>query len=266
MGKMPSKGYCGEPVLTHQKPKTGDKVANVNPVESDEFNNTSMGLQWQWHANYDQKFGMPTPWGVFRLYCYKAGSPDNLSVPINKESVDGRIWNIPNLLLQKTPADNFTATAKIRMTAKEEQQYGGIIMMGLDYSALVVKRVGKEFQLQRITCKNADKGKAEMVETLATLKPTAEDKVEYQPAIHEDIYFRLSVEYLGGKNADGTFAHKAQVKFAYSLDGKKFKEAGEPFMMRQGKWIGAKIGLVAAQPCGTENRGYLDADWFRVTK
>ena len=266
MGKMPSKGYCGEPVLTHQKPKTGGKVANVNPVESDEFNKTSMGLQWQWHANYDQKFGMPTPWGMFRLYCYKAGSPDNLSVPINKESVDGRIWNIPNLLLQKTPADNFTATAMIRMTAKEEQQYGGIIMMGLDYSALVVKRVGKEFQLQRITCKNADKGKAEMVETLATLKPTAEDKVEYQPAIHEDIYFRLSVEYLGGKNADGTFAHKAQVKFTYSLDGKKFKEAGEPFMMRQGKWIGAKIGLVAAQPCGTENRGYLDADWFRVTK
>ena len=72
MGKMPSKGYCGEPVLTHQKPKTGGKVANVNPVESDEFNKTSMGLQWQWHANYDQKFGMPTPWGVFRLYCYKA--------------------------------------------------------------------------------------------------------------------------------------------------------------------------------------------------
>lgn len=43
------------------------------------------------------------------------------------------------------------------MTAKEDNQYGGLIMMGLDYSALVVKRVGKEFLLQRITCKKADK-------------------------------------------------------------------------------------------------------------
>jgi hypothetical protein len=38
---------------------------------------------------------------------------------------------------------------------------GGIIMMGLDYSALVVKRVGDKFQLQQITCKNADKDAAE---------------------------------------------------------------------------------------------------------
>lgn len=122
MGKVPSKGYCGEPVLTYKKPKTAAKVANENPIESDEFNEPRMGLQWQWHANYDQKFGMPTPWGVFRVYCYKAGSHDNLSVPYwaekkneqsgciivgksKKDSIKAvceRIWDVPNLLLQKT--------------------------------------------------------------------------------------------------------------------------------------------------------------------
>ena len=286
MGKVPSKGYCGEPVLTYKKPKTAAKVANENPIESDEFNEPRMGLQWQWHANYDQKFGMPTPWGVFRVYCYKAGSHDNLSVPYwaekkneqsgciivgksKKDSIKAvceRIWDVPNLLLQKTPADNFTATTKIRMTAKEDNQYGGLIMMGLDYSALVVKRVGKEFLLQRITCKKADKGKPETIETLATLKPTAEDKVDYQPAIHCDIYLRLSVSYVGGTNTDGTNKHEARVQFAYSRDGKKFLSAGESFTMRQGKWIGAKVGLVAVQPAGNENRGWVDADWFRITK
>ena len=265
MGKVPTKGYCGEPVLTYQKPKSSSNV-NINPVESDEFNSTTLGLQWQWHGNFDQKFGMPTPWGVYRVYCYKAGSTDNLSIPADNEKVDNRIWNIPSLLLQKTPADNFTATTKVRMTAKDQNQYGGLIMMGLNYSAVVVKRVGDEFQLLRITCQNADKGKPEKEELIATLKPTAVDKINYHPGIHEDIYFRLKVNYVGGQDADGANKHEARVQFSYSLDGKKFKPAGEEFTMRQGKWIGAKVGFVAAQPIGKEDRGWIDADWFRITK
>ena len=54
--------------------------------------------------------------------------------------------------------------------------------------------------------------------------------------------------------------------FYYSLDGKRFKQAGGEFTMREGKWIGAKIGFVAAEPAGKTNRGCLDADWFRITK
>lgn len=243
MGKVPSKGYCGEPIVTYKKPKAAAGVTNVNPAETDEFNTTQLGLQWQWHANFDQKFGMPTPWGVYRIYCHKQG--DN--------GGDGRIWSTPNLLLQKTPADCFTATTKLRMTAKDQNQYGGIIVMGLDYSALVVKRVGEEFQLQRISCRDAMKGSAEQVEVLATLKPTEADKIPYHPAIHEDIYLRMVVK-------------DSMVDFLYSKDGKKFHKAGSTFRMKEGRWIGAKVGFVAAQPAGNEDRGWIDADWFRVTR
>ena len=248
----PVMGKNGEPMVTLKKPKTAGKTANVNPVESDEFNTPRLGLQWQWHGNYDQKFGMPTPWGVYRVYCYKAGSADNLTGTPSEDG-DNRIWLVPNLLLQKTPADNFTATTKIRMTAKDQNQYGGIIMMGLDYSALVVKRVGNEFQLQRITCQKADTGAPEEVEVLATLKPTEADKIPYHPAIHEDIYLRMVVG-------------DSKVDFYYSSDGKKYKKAGNQFRMREGRWIGAKVGLVAVQPAGKEDRGWIDADWFRITK
>ncbi|MBR2316105.1 MAG: hypothetical protein IKA56_05615, partial [Clostridia bacterium] len=31
------------------------------------------------------------------------------------------------------------------------------------------------------------------------------------------------------------------------------------------KWIGAKVGLFSTAPYGKE-RGWVDADWFRVTK
>lgn len=88
---------------------------------------------------------------------------------------------------------------------------------------------------------------------IATLKPTAKDKIDYQPAIHEDIYLRIKV-------ADG------KCRFSYSLNGKKYTDVGDELVMKEGKWIGAKIGLVAIEPAGKTNRGWIDADWFRVTK
>ena len=241
MGVDKDGDYCGDPVTTYRKPKTSASVKIQNPVESDEFNSPFIGKQWQWHANYSQMFGMPTAFGTFRVYTHK----------LSENFVN--LWEVPNLMLQKTPADKFTATAKIRFTSKDQNQFGGLIMMGLDYSAFVVKRVGDEFQLQQVTCKSADKGKPETVNVIATLKPTSVDTVDYQPGIHEDIYLRMKVD-------DG------KCRFYYSLDGKKFKVAGAEFAMREGKWIGAKIGFVAAEPAGKANRGWIDADWFRITK
>ena len=236
----PVMGKKGEPVLTYKKPKSNSNTI-VNPVETDEFNATVLGKQWQWQANYDQKFGMPTAFGTMRIYTHKM---DDGAV---------NLWNVPNMLLQKTPADDFTATAKIRMTSKDQNQLGGIIMMGLNYSVLAVKRVGDAFQLVRLTCVAADKGKAEKEDVITTLQPTERDKVDYQPAIHEDIYLRMVVS-------------NSQCRFFYSLNGKSFKEAGEMFPMKEGKWIGAKIGLLAVEPAGQANRGWVEADWFRVTQ
>jgi beta-xylosidase len=178
------------------------------------------------------------------------------------------LWEVPNLLLQKTPADEFTATTKVRFTSKADGQMAGIIMMGLDYSALVVKRVGKEFQLLRLTCKQADKGKPQEEEIIATLKPTAEDKIDYKPGIHEDIYLMLRVA-LPNKDKlknKGGYEGKPHVTFAYSMDGKTYRQAGSPFQMRQGKWIGAKFGYVCVEDNAKADRGWLDADWMRITK
>ncbi len=250
----PIMGKKGEPVLTYTKPKASSTTI-VNPVESDEFNAPVIGEQWQWHANYDEKFGVPTAFGTMRIYTYKLS--ENWK----------NFWEVPNLLLQKTPADEFTATAKVRFSSKADGQMGGVIMMGHNYQALVVKRVGKEFQLLLMTCKSADKGTVPQEELIATLKPTAEDKIDYKPAIHEDIYLRLKVE-LPNKDQlknKAVFEGKPQVRFAYSLDGKKFKDCGSAYEMRQGKWIGAKFGFISVETSQKTDRGNLDVDWIRVT-
>ena len=246
----PIMGQKGEPVSTYRKPKSASSVI-VNPVESDEFNAPTLGKQWQWQANYDEKFGTATAFGTYRLYTYKLSEGWK------------NLWQVPNMLLQKTPADEFTVTTKIRMTSKSDGQMGGLIMMGLDYSALVVKRVAKSFQLLQLTCKDADKGNAQTEKLIATLKPTAEDKIDYKPGIHEDIYLRLTVSNDAAGVAHGG---KPMVRFAWSLDGKKFQTCGDDFTMRQGKWIGAKFGFVSVETDPKCDRGWLDADWIRITK
>jgi hypothetical protein len=35
-------------------------------------------------------------------------------------------------------------------------------------------------------------------------------------------------------------------------------------MAREGKWVGAKVGLFAIAAHAGERRGYADVDWFRV--
>ena len=99
---------CGEPVTTYKKPNVGRTYPVATPPESDEFNTRHLGLQWQWHANKKDTYGFTTGLGYIRLY---AGS-------LSKEFVN--FWEVPNLLMQKFPAEEFTATAKLTFTAKQD--------------------------------------------------------------------------------------------------------------------------------------------------
>ncbi len=243
----PMMGTNGEPVNTHQKPKSegqntkyGNTSLFVSDV-SDEFNTPATGLQWQWQANYDEKFGVPTAFGTFRIYTHKLQADWK------------NLWLVPNMLLQKVPTEEFTVTTKLRLTTKADGQFGGLIMMGLDYSALVVRRTAQRFQLVQMTCKGADKGNAQTERVVTTLKPTAQDKTDYKPGIHEDIYLRMTV-------SKGGIVH-----FAYSTDGKKFSNCGDTFKMKEGKWIGAKFGYVSAETDAKADRGWVEADWIRIT-
>lgn len=228
---------CGEPYATYRKPKSNSKT-RVNPQESDEFNNGELGLQWQWQANYNPLWGMPTANGTLRLF--------------NADEQPGTgLWQAGNLLLQKLPAPKLTATTKVRISVKSDGQYAGVVVMGMNYQALVCRRLGNKFELLQINCKDADRQGKETEKVLATLKPTEVDTIPYSPAIHENIYLRISID-------------KGQARFSYSLDNKHYRTAGDTFTLRKGKWIGAKMGFASMRPGTTGNRGWMDVDWFRV--
>lgn len=232
---------CGDPVSRYRKPKTGKTYPIETPVESDEFDTRKLGLQWEWHANYQDVFGFTTNMGYARIYGHELS-------PHFKN-----FWEVPNLLMQKFPAEEFTATAKLKVSAKDDGQLSGLIIMGWDYSWIGVEKQGEKFLLKQAVCKDAEQGNLEQVSTLAVLKPSRKFEAGLFPNYEREIYIRVHV----GKGA--------YCRFSYSLDGKKFTEAGTLFKARQGKWIGAKVGMFSVTPHGKE-RGWVDVDWFRVEK
>lgn len=232
---------CGDPVSRYRKPKTDKTYPIETPVESDEFDTRKLWLQWEWHANYQDVFGFTTNMGYVRIYGHELS-------PHFKN-----FWEVPNLLMQKFPAEEFTATAKLKVSAKDDGQLSGLIIMGWDYSWIGVEKQEEKFLLKQAVCKDAEQGNLEQVSTLAVLEPSRKFEAGLFPNYEREIYIRVHVD------------KGAYCRFSYSLDGKKFTEAGTLFKARQGKWIGAKVGMFSVTPHGKE-RGWLDVDWFRVEK
>ncbi|MDR1501145.1 MAG: hypothetical protein LBT43_01645 [Prevotella sp.] len=54
--------------------------------------------------------------------------------------------------------------------------------------------------------------------------------------------------------------------FLYSIGGKKYQKIGEPFQVKQGKWIGAKIEMFILNKTPGTECSWIDIDWFKITK
>lgn len=232
IGEDEDKDGCGNPVLTYRKPNVGKTYSLSTPAESDDFNTNTLGLQWQWHSN-------PQDWWYFAnkekgcLNLYSVPLPDNYK----------NMWDVPNLLLQKTPASEFTATMK--MTLKPDKRFkgemAGLVVMGLDYGVITLRNEENGYKLTQAECLKADKGNAEKVNEQVNLSdPT--------------VYLKVKVN------------SKAQCQFYYSIDGRKFIKIGDLFQAREGKWIGTKIGMFCLRPIKGNDGGSAEIDWFRLDK
>jgi beta-xylosidase len=220
----------GEPVLTYRKPNVGKTYPIQTPPDSDEFDGTTLGRQWQWMANPKGTWAfMNTAKGALRLFSDKADSAKNL-------------WGYPNVLLQKFPADEFMVTTKMTFTPNErlENEKAGLVIMGFSYASLALKSSkDKNVNLVYTLCKDAEKGKTETEKVITKMSSST-------------VYFRVKVTN-GGK-----------CRFSYSLDGNNFTDVGDEFTAEVGRWIGAKVGLFCTRQTQINDSGFADFDWFRV--
>lgn len=233
MGINQDKDGKGESVLVYKKPNVGKTWPMATPASSDEFSQPKLGLQWQWSANYKSWWAFPiAEKGILRMYA--VGAPADFT----------NLADIPNLLLQKFTADEFTATTKVAFKpspkSKTEEKFG-LIIMGHDYAYVSIKRTDNKFIVSQSTCLNAN-------------KKGLEKENESINVTDNTVYFRVKV------------SKGALCNFSYSLGGKEFISIGTEFTAQPGGWIGAKVGLFCTRPEFTNDPGYADVDWFRIEK
>ena len=112
--------------------------------------------------------------------------------------------------------------------------------MGDSYAYIAVTNRAQGLEIAQVTCERAINGAAERTVASADVQGRT-------------FYLRVQV-------ADG-----AVCTFSYSTDGNTFQPLGEPFRAVEGRWIGAKMGMFCTRTNTTNNAGYADLDWFRVT-
>ncbi|MEE2772792.1 MAG: family 43 glycosylhydrolase, partial [Bacteroidota bacterium] len=154
MGKDFDGNGVGEPVQTYKKPKTNKDYAILTPPESTEFDQDSLGLQWQWNANPEVVWHARLPeTDHLRLF----------SIKTSKEAEN--LWLVPNLLLQKFPGPDFRVTTKIQLFPEEAEsgKTAGLIVMGMDYATLNISHDRNGYFIQQTRALKANEGGKEEV-------------------------------------------------------------------------------------------------------
>ncbi len=228
IGIDPDGDGTGQPVHTYAKPDVGRTYPIAVPQTSDEFDGEKLGLEWQWQANPQAEWAslVARP-GWIRL----AAEP--------RPEGSANYWPVANLLLQKMPAREFTATTKIDASGLAVGDAAGLVVFGMDYARLTVQRTDAGLRLALVACAGAMDGQRESQEADAAIDV---DAVELRVAVRPG----------------------AVCQFSYSTDGEHFTPIGKPFTAKEGRWIGAKVGLFCVGDDGPQNRGHADVDWFRV--
>lgn len=232
-----NKNGIGEPVPSFKKPDVGKTFPREAPQTTDEFDSSSLGLQWQWEANDKPDWiSFDARKGWMRMYAQRI-PPDNKN-----------LWTVPNILAQKLPAPDFRCTAKLEFAPKANGEKVGLVMYGMDYSYIAIEKTDTGYLLSQNRCLQADKGsQEELLESVNIPAP--------------EIYLRIECRQ---ENKLDILPQVLNV-MSYSIDGENFQQIGKEFTAREGQWVGAKIGIfVLSRHNG--NNGYADVDWFRFEK
>lgn len=217
----------GEPVITYPKPVQG--FGPAAPATSDAFDGPALGPQWQWGAN-------PGP-GWYSL----TDNPGHLRLATQVvPEADGYVRAAGAILTQKAPASHFIAETRVRLVGAVDGDRAGLIVNALQYAWAGLRRNGGRTELVRTVC-----------------GPFGPRCREESTVVLADAPDALTLRMQMNENGF--------VNFAYSVDGREFKPAGDAFPVTRGTWVGAQVGLFSVGTRARPQPSYLEADYFNVT-
>ncbi|NOU98032.1 family 43 glycosylhydrolase [Paenibacillus sp. LMG 31456] len=224
----------GEPVLRANKPNVGGSWPIAVPATTDYFESETLGLQWQWQANpQDSWYSLREKPGYLRLQA--SALPEGANT----------LYDAPQLLMQKFPAEVFTVTTKVELHSVHPADQAGLVVFGYTYGSLTLQQTDEGLKVVMLRGEAGNDSINEQVEASAQLKITS-----------GPLYLRVAV------------SGNAQCQFSYSIDGKEFQSIGASFQAREGRWVGAKVGLYAlgSTEASTASTGFADFEWITFEK
>ncbi len=211
----------GEVVWENEKPINGFPIAA--PATDDDFNKSTLGLQWMWRFNpVMDKWSLKDRPGFLRLKASKNVLPDE-----NPESVK----TTPNFIQQRLMGRyKNVITAKIDFSGMQNGQEGGFHISSGDNNIIGVKKdsTGKMNIFFKIDAK--------------VNNPTTVGI----PITQSQVWFKATVE-------------NGLANFFYSLDGEKYIPFGKQIRLL---FVGFTPAMVGFYTKNESEKGYIDVDWF----
>ncbi len=270
IGKRCEGETYGEPVMTYRKPHVSqsalDNMSGIpcEPDHSDEFDSDTLGLQWQWNANFeDGWFDTAAKESQLLLHAVKTNRLRQLS-------------DYRNLLLQKWPAPEFTCETRINIRNLETDDMAGIVSMGQTFGGLAVRvREGAEgaakYELVKITGTQEfdhNMAFAESSEDTAPLDSGLLETADFTIVFHYEVKIREYRDYLDRKDWQGNeiwVRHIPQEDIVMYLEigGKTIADSTIRLDAKAGRWVGVKNGVFCVHRGNGGKTGYARVDYVR---
>lgn len=237
----------GEPVLAHRKPNLPAQPATA-PIADDEFDD-GYSLAWQFGSNPASDWSRVQE-GQLRLKSV-TGSPD--------------LYETGAVLSQKLPGLAFCANTLMRFAPLRIGERGGLAVHGVNFAWIGLENRPEGMRMVQMRKEGSQPGMP-IVETAGPV--LKQDRIWLKACatpVGVDVPAPDFTPYWPSMLRDTRMA----VRFSYSLDGAHYVELGPTFEARQGRWVGAQIGLFAQAPIGTAAAvattvGYAQFDWWRI--
>jgi len=245
---MPCRWINGWPMLGDENGKVPDTVRplkNGEPktgiVKSDDFENSKLGLHWQWNHNpIDNAWSLTERPGFLRLKTSRV-------VP--------NIYLAPNSLTQRMMGPTSSASVCIDLSHLKDGDCAGFAAFNSDSGLLTVKKKGKRLVLEM------SEQKVELTEREKAVTAVEEKVIESVDLKQNKIWLRIDADFR--PSTDNRFGGKDLATFYYSLDGKQWAKIGSDYKLTfdwRRFFMGSKFTLFcyATKKAG----GYADFDYF----
>jgi len=233
----PMVGVNGKAVATYKKPDVGKEYPVKVLPASDEFNSSSLGMQWGWNHNPDStRWSLTENPGYLRLHTVKV--VDSLQKARNTLTQRMFAYYSDKLLSN--------ATIKMDFDKMKEGDVAGLALFQDPYAYIGIKKMnGKNFIV--------------MVNNGAT-----NDSTEIEGSA---LYLRASAFYGSGAAplyGGDTVPGSGNAFFSYSLDNQSFVKISNELKMRFNLRIFTGNKFCLFNYATKEPGGYADFDWFRT--